>query len=110
MASGMNSTKRFLVRTSLITGSTIATIVGAQSLATLDINTNSDQATNSIEVQAAATETASLSDIVTINAVNIPTTKSDENDEVVSSSNSIVVQQPSSSVTQPISRRTRSSR
>ncbi|HEX3053804.1 MAG TPA: hypothetical protein VHP83_24305 [Aggregatilineaceae bacterium] len=36
MAAGLNSTKRFLVRLSLITSSTIATIVGAQSLAVMD--------------------------------------------------------------------------
>ncbi len=36
MASGMSSTKRFLVRLSLVTGSTMATIIGAQSLAMLD--------------------------------------------------------------------------
>ncbi|MCB9437645.1 MAG: hypothetical protein H6673_11770 [Anaerolineales bacterium] len=34
--SGMTATKRFIIRTSLITGSTLATIFGAQSLAALD--------------------------------------------------------------------------
>lgn len=34
--SGMTATKRFIIRTSLITGSTLATILGAQSLAALD--------------------------------------------------------------------------
>lgn len=36
MAAGLNSTKRFLVRLSLITSSTMATMVGAQSLAVMD--------------------------------------------------------------------------
>ncbi len=36
MASGMTPAKRFLVRMSLVTGSTLATIVGAQSLIALD--------------------------------------------------------------------------
>ena len=36
MASGLNTQKRFLVRLSLVTGSTLATIVGAQGLLALD--------------------------------------------------------------------------
>lgn len=37
MAAGMNATRRFLIRLSLVTGSTVATIVGAQSLASLEV-------------------------------------------------------------------------
>lgn len=36
----MTPARRFIVRTSLVTGSTIATIVGAQSLALLDLQAN----------------------------------------------------------------------
>lgn len=36
MAAGMNATKRFFIRLSLVTGSTLATIIGAQSLASLE--------------------------------------------------------------------------
>ncbi len=36
MATGMTSTRRFIVRLSLVTGSTLATIIGAQSLASFD--------------------------------------------------------------------------
>jgi len=38
-AAKLNSTKRFAVRMSLVTGSTLATIIGAQSLAMLDQQT-----------------------------------------------------------------------
>lgn len=52
MASGMTSSKRFAVRLSLVTSSTVAMIVGAQSLATLD------------QVNAAPVDTAAVSPVV----------------------------------------------
>ena len=36
MAQGMTSTKRFMVRTAMVTGTTLATILGSQSLAAFD--------------------------------------------------------------------------
>jgi hypothetical protein len=44
MATGMNSTRRFFVRLSLVTGSTLATIVGAQGLALFENQTPASQA------------------------------------------------------------------
>jgi hypothetical protein len=37
MTSGMTPLKRFVIRATLVVGSTVATIVGAESLATLDV-------------------------------------------------------------------------
>ena len=56
--SGMNRSKRFIVRTTLITGSTLATIIGAQSLALLDQDQIADLTATPepITVQAPAQE------------------------------------------------------
>jgi hypothetical protein len=37
MSSGMTPLKRFVVRTTLVVGSTVATIIGAETLATVDV-------------------------------------------------------------------------
>jgi hypothetical protein len=37
MASGLTPLKRFIIRSTLVVGSTVATIVGAETLATLDV-------------------------------------------------------------------------
>lgn len=46
MASGMTPAKRFLVRTALITGTTLSVVVGAQTLATLDLQRTTTPDTN----------------------------------------------------------------
>jgi hypothetical protein len=53
----LTSTKRFAVRLSLVTGSTLATIIGAQSLASIDklITASPDPAVTSPELQPALT-------------------------------------------------------
>jgi hypothetical protein len=52
MASGMTPTKRFAVRLSLVTSSTVAMIIGAQSLATLDaVNAAPTDSANTAVVQ-----------------------------------------------------------
>lgn len=57
MASGMTPTKRFAVRLSLVTSSTVALIIGAQSLATLDA------------VNAAPTDSANTAVVPTMSIV-----------------------------------------
>jgi hypothetical protein len=54
----MTTAKRFLIRTSLITGSTLATILGAQNLAVLDLSSNSSVDTTSAD-QPVATDSGS---------------------------------------------------
>jgi hypothetical protein len=69
MASGLNTQKRFLVRLSLVTGSTLATIIGAQGLLALDGQiataqaqvttvTASDPVLNTNQAQTAADQAA----------------------------------------------------
>jgi len=57
MASGMTPAKRFIVRTALVAGSTIATVMGAQSLILLD-STSSNAAVASSAVSMVNTTTA----------------------------------------------------
>ncbi|HYO89127.1 MAG TPA: hypothetical protein VER79_10785 [Candidatus Limnocylindrales bacterium] len=56
MASGMTQSKRFAVRLSLVTSSTVAMIIGAQSLATLD----------QVNAAPADNNTTAITQIVTI--------------------------------------------
>ena len=57
MASGMTPAKRFAVRTALVAGSTLATVIGAQSLILLD--TTSTASVVSTEASIINTSTAS---------------------------------------------------
>ncbi|MFN8376450.1 MAG: hypothetical protein U0694_26710 [Anaerolineae bacterium] len=108
----MTPAKRFLVRTSLITGSTMATILGAQSLAVLDLNT---MQADTVEVQPADTTTVSSAapGLIIIRHSADDTVKSASNlsNTVVTAPNPVVVRPPDPVIVQPrISRRTRSSR
>ena len=70
----MTPARRFIVRTSLVTGSTIATIVGAQSLALLDLqaNTQADSITDPTQaVIAPTTNTVDTPAIITDSAPSI---------------------------------------
>ncbi|MBL8145964.1 MAG: hypothetical protein JNL34_06235 [Anaerolineae bacterium] len=68
MASGMTSNKRFAVRLSLVTTSTLALIMGAQSLATLD-TVNAAAAATEHSAGATVTNTAaSTTETVIANA------------------------------------------
>lgn len=54
MAQGMTSTKRFMVRTAMVTGTTLATIFGSQSLAAFD-QANSTTSVEPINVESSNT-------------------------------------------------------
>ncbi|MFN8376053.1 MAG: hypothetical protein U0694_24660 [Anaerolineae bacterium] len=70
MTSGMTPAKRFLVRTSLITGSTLATIIGAQGLVMVDTNAN-----NAFDIQADSDTSVDGADtIIIIAPAGQPTT------------------------------------
>ena len=64
MASGMTAAKRFVVRTSLVTGSTLALVMGAQALVTVDVQ-------NAPVVQSSTTQIADT--ISTTTSVAAPT-------------------------------------
>jgi hypothetical protein len=61
----LTSTKRFAVRLSLVTGSTLATIIGAQSLASVDrhITATPDPAVTSPQVEPAVTAPSVVSGV-----------------------------------------------
>ncbi len=63
MASAITPARRLLVRTSLVTGSTLALVVGAQSLITLDLH-NSTIDKSASAVAAAASSVADQSTII----------------------------------------------
>jgi hypothetical protein len=57
MASGMTPAKRFAVRTSLVAGSTLAIVLGAQSLILLDTASSNPLASNAASVVNTTTST-----------------------------------------------------
>lgn len=66
MASGITPTKRFVVRTSLVTGSTLALIVGAQALVSVDLQNKSAE-------QSATTQIAESSTVLQTQPLMPPT-------------------------------------
>jgi hypothetical protein len=72
----LTTSKRFLVRLSLVTGSTMATIIGAQSLASLDL-----QSTGQTAVEAALpVDTSTAAEV----APTITIIRHDGDDDVIS--------------------------
>ena len=63
MASGITPARRLFVRTSLVTGSTLALVVGAQSLITLDLHNSTFDNSTSV-VAAAASSVPDQSSII----------------------------------------------
>src|SRR5712675_110385 len=57
MASGMTPAKRFAVRTSLVAGSTLAVVLGAQSLVLLDTSSSNPVASNAASIVNPTTST-----------------------------------------------------
>jgi len=101
MAAGITAAKRFIVRTALITGSSLATIFGAQNLIMLDMATSDTTTAQVSEVQTTTT-TSDTTSVVEIRSA------SDSNTVVAAAT-----AQPSTTtqvVTQPVTRTTRSSR
>jgi hypothetical protein len=128
----LNSTKRFAVRLSLVTGSTLAAIIGAQSLAALDRTTAPSQNVAQAQQQLFdpnATTSNSLSGDTALRSAPVITIlrhfgEEGENESSSSSTTTIqppspvqvsppspvVVQSPSSQVFIPARPRTRTSR
>ncbi len=74
MAPGMTPTKRFAIRASLISGSTVALIVGAQTLITVDVQAGRmTQGGSSIAVSDSNSGIDSSSGVTVIRQGNAPT-------------------------------------
>jgi hypothetical protein len=108
MASGMTPAKRFAVRTSLVAGSTLAMVVGAQSLILLD--TKSGSAVASSAASIVNTTVGSTTDSIgsTVAASTVSTIRQANSD---TSTTNVVAVVPTTPVVQPTSvPTTRSSR
>ena len=99
MASGMTPAKRFAVRTALVAGSTLAMVIGAQSLILLDTTSGSAVVSNAASVvntSVGSTDTVSL----TVATSTVSTIRQANSD---TSTTNVIAVVPTTQVVQPTS-------
>jgi len=109
MASGMTPAKRFAIRASLVSGSTVAVIVGAQTLITVDVQAGRMTQDGSSATTSNAPQENSIADssIRVIRQANAAPFAASGDDETIQSAQDLLSQQSQLFNTQQVFRRPR---